>query len=175
MFDDRQIEEYKSVKAPAGLKTQILEKANAENKALNEKTINMFPRYVAMLAACVLFALIGGKALTYFTTAPMVSIHSNANTPAIAASRDTDMIRSIQLDIETDINVEISVNEGLLYATDATAEVAGKTISGKGKLSFCWEVEASSLDSCEMSITSFLKSYTYTLCETDGVISIITK
>lgn len=175
MFDDKFIYEYKAVKAPKELKSRILKRVNSDEAKKKTKMLYRYPRYMAFSVICAFVIFCGFISIKYFYSLPNISIINDYDVKAknMINTCNADMMQKISIRIETDYEMTIRVNKGSLHVISADGEeVVCDSYKGKGEIIVQWVVDLEQIESSEMSITSFLKNYTYTLYETNGEIKI---
>lgn len=175
MFDEKFMYEYKSVKAPKELKSRILNRINSDEVKKNYRITYRLPYYVVLSVVCVLIIFCGYESIKYINSTPHISIINDYDVKAknVISTCNVDIVQVIPIEIETDYEMTVSVNTGSIYVfSDDGEEVICDSYKGRGKIVIQWVIDNSQIDSSQMSITSFIKKYTYALYEINGEIRI---
>lgn len=124
MFDEKQLEQYRSIKAPQSLKTRVM----AQEK---QKKIISFPRSLLAVAACIAVVIVSAFAFT--NNSASVSLSS---APA-AVSRSTDIC--VVLDVDVKGKAVVTASDGKLREADS--ENLSDRIDIEGSAQLVWVVD----------------------------------
>ena len=112
MFNEKQLEQYRSITAPQALKERVMAQEDKSNKIIS------FPRKVLSVAACI--AVVGVSVIMLGGTDVSVSL-----SPAVTASMNKSTENVFELDVESKGNVLLSVSDGVLRVK-GSADSAGR-------------------------------------------------
>ncbi len=105
MFDEKQHEQYRAIKAPQSLKTRVMAQENKSNKIIS------FPRKLIAVAACIAVVIV--SAFVFENNSISVSISS----APVAVSRSTDTC--VVLDIDVRGEAVVTASDGKLREYDS--------------------------------------------------------
>ena len=104
MFDEKQLEQYRSIKAPQSLRTRVMSQENKTAKIIS------FPFKAMAVAACIAVVV---SAFVFTNNSTSVSISS----APVAVSRSTDTC--VVLDVDVKDEAVLTVSDGKLRASDS--------------------------------------------------------
>ncbi len=180
IFDSKDIQAYKSIKAPEALKSKIyatgdLEKAPSMQKKTSILTNRRLTKTLSAIAACLCFAVLAGTALgllnggqvavSYFgapLTEAGTQIQTNMAAPAAQDMRQASGV-VIPITVEADSEATVTVSNGEIYTADENGEIGeslGKTAKIDSQTSLCWVVDQGAT-ACELTVKQGLRAYTY--------------
>lgn len=120
MFDEKQLEQYRSITAPQSLKPRVMAQENKSHKIIS------FPRKALSLAACIAVVIV--CAFAFSNSGTNVSISA---APA-AVSRSTDT--SVMLDVNVKNSAVITASDGVLKVSGGEEMSAEVKINGSAQL-----------------------------------------
>ena len=120
MFDEKQLEQYRSITAPQTLKARVMAQENKSHKIIS------FPRKALSLAACIAVVIV--CAFAFGNGGTSVSISAAPMT----VSRSTDT--SVMLDVDVRNDAVITVSDGLLKTANGNELSSQVKISGETQL-----------------------------------------
>lgn len=135
MIDNKDIEKYRSIKAPSELKTRILRDCNFEERKMR-RTLQIFadPRFVrrmSAVAACFLLVFVGFIALRLADTTPSVSyegheVRSREVTVQGAvplSAKNLGAPSGVGLKVDAKSETTVTVSDGTLYIQGVGGEM----------------------------------------------------
>ncbi len=182
MFDPKEIEAYRNISAPEGLREKIL---SCDTAVVQKRNRAVFLKQISTIAACFVLVAV----LTVFAARDLgdfsVSIASGeipqGRTVAYEPDSSAEQALSVTRDPEETIisltldgNAELSVSDGTLHVVDSeTNEIlyTGTAYSARGETLVYWTVRADETADCfEMTVKGAFKTETIILSysESDG-------
>ncbi len=116
MFEEKELEQYRSITAPQSLKARVMAQENKSHKIIS------FPRKALSLAACIAVVIV--CAFAFGNSGTSVSISS----APMAVSRSADTC--IMLDVDVRKDAVVTVSGGMLKSENGLSsqiEISGKT------------------------------------------------
>ncbi len=130
MFDEKQLEQYRAIKAPQSLKLRVMAQENKPNKVIS------FPRKLIAVAACL--AVIFISAFAFSGNGVDVSL-----SPASSASLSRNADICVVLDVDVRDKAIITASGGKLRASDDSTLSERITVSGETQLEWFVDYEKS--------------------------------
>lgn len=127
MFDEKKLEQYRSISAPKSLKERVMAQENKSHKIIG------FPRKALSLAACIAVVIVCAFSLA--NTGTSISI----STSSAAGSRSIGTGTCITLDVDTRKSAVITVSDGMLKTKNSDELSSQAKINGEAQLD--WFVE----------------------------------
>ncbi len=173
MFNENDIEKYRSIAPPKALKERVM--ATYDNGTKRKPQIKLY-KQISLIAACVVLVIVSsvvvktgvGKIDLFADNSRVseMSVTFNENGVQMASER-TVINDSVDFRIKTFIKSEISVSQGKLSLCDEkTGEViaSGNPCSVKGDVCIRWSPESGSEETAEIKISNIFSEETYKLC-----------
>lgn len=151
MFHEKELEAYKSIKAPIELKGKIL--------MASEKNVKMFP-YRQICLAVASFAVIIGLSATWNWNHSFISIKGNEQMISMVSETRGVPETSISIEITSSNKRKLTVSDGSLVLNHSDGQ---KSLWVEPETELLWQLNAQTDQEYKLSVTGWGKDKLYLL------------
>ena len=151
MFHEKELEAYKSIKAPIELKGKIL--------MASEKNVKMFP-YRQLYLAVASFAVVVGLSATWNWNHSFISIKGNEQMISMVSETRGVPETSISIEITSSNKRKLTVSDGSLVLNHSDGQ---KSLWVEPETELLWQLHAQTDQEYKLSVTGWGKDKLYLL------------
>lgn len=151
MFHEKELEAYKSIKAPIELKEKIM--------MASEKNVKMFP-YRQLYLAVASFAVVVGLSATWNWNHSFISIKGNEQTISMVSETRGVPETSISIEITSSNKRKLTVSDGSLVLNHSDGQ---KSLWVEPETELLWQLHAQTDQEYKLSVTGWGKDKLYLL------------